>query len=361
MHAICKWGVLLGVVAAPGFTDDLVFLHHSVGQNWLDHSLREALLGKSYVDAVNEFTYGTEVDHDGGRPGSLGEAPGEYTDMNHWILWFNDYVEHILSFADSSGTNRIVLFKSCFPNSHIWDSGTEPGDPFSGDFTLANFRAIYRHPNGPGHTYTYEGREYKPLEDVFAEHPDVLFVPITSPPLHYAWADATDDDAAHRARLFNTWLKETWLAEYDAAHPGLKNVAVFDLFNELAYSDSRWPHPNRLRQEYGGARGDSHPNSSANAHLTAVFATNPGNFLDSAWIAFGGTIEGEGEGESEGEGEGEGESSGCNGSGPLSNPSIDDAVMIGMAACVLAMAGTRHGRARPLPHSTCVSQCSPVS
>ncbi len=285
-----------------GSADNLVFIHHSVGSNWLSHSLDDALVAKSYIDERNDITYGTVIDPDSGRPGSPGSVPGDSTDMEHWILWFNDYLDNVKAFDCESGVNRIIMFKSCFPNSNIWDDGVEPGDPFSGDFTLANFKAIYRHPQGSGNTYNHDGRVYKPLEDIFAENPDALFVPVTSPPLNYT---STDDAAAHRARLFNDWLKGEWLSSYNAAHPGLHNVAVFDLFNELAYADNRLTHPNRLRGDYGGSTGDSHPNDAANAHLTAVYATDSDDFIDAAWTAFGGDIEGEGEAEGEGEGEGE--------------------------------------------------------
>ena len=44
--------------------------------------------------------------------------------------------------------------------------------------------------------------------------------------------------------------------------------------------------PNRLREEYGDANGNSHPNSTANAYSTQVFATDPDNLLDRAWDAF---------------------------------------------------------------------------
>jgi hypothetical protein len=289
--------------------EDLVFVHHSVGNNWLNSGLHDALLAKDYIGQRNDISYGVDVVPDAGRPDSLKSPSGDYTDMSHWILWFNDYLGSVKSYATpyglakiisrlsdavgvgkiqggATGFNRIVMFKSCFPNSNIVSNGAEPGDPFDSSPTLANYRAVYRHPDGPGHTYTHAGNTYKPLEDVFAENPDVLFIAITAPPLHYAPVDATNDDNAHRARVFNNWLQNDWLAGYQAAHPGLNNVVVFDLFNVLAYSDDYPVHPNRLKAEYGGESGDSHPNAAANAYLTQVFAAGPDNFIDSAWRAF---------------------------------------------------------------------------
>ena len=273
--------------AAPqATTDDLVFIHHSCGRNWLNSGLDAALLAKSYIDERNDIYYGTTMSPDPGRPASLGSTPGDHTDMQHWILWFNDYFEGIRTHGSATGFNRIIMFKSCFPNSNVSATGTEPGDPFSGTRTLANYKAVYRHPAGPGGTYTRDGVTYKPLEDIFAEHPAILFIPVTAPPRHYAPTDATNDAEAHRARLFNNWLKNVWLADYNAAHPGLNNVAVFDWFDVLTYPDDHPAHPNRLREEYGGTSGDSHPNTQANQDSTAIFATDPDNFIDAAWASF---------------------------------------------------------------------------
>ncbi len=273
--------------ALPAETeDDIVFIHHSCGSAWLSNSLHVALLAKDYIDERNDITYGTDVSPDVGRPDSLSPTPGDRTNMNHWILWFNDYLDGARHHGSDTGFNRIVMFKSCYPISNVTADGAEPGDPFSSAQTLANYKAVYRHPDGPGHTYTRNSDIYRPLEDIFAQNPDILFIPVTAPPLHYAPSDATNDANAQRARLFNEWLKQDWLAGYDAAHPGLNNVAIFDWFDVLAYPDDHPDHPNRLREEYGGANGNSHPNSIANGYSTQVFATDPDNLLDRAWDAF---------------------------------------------------------------------------
>jgi uncharacterized repeat protein (TIGR01451 family) len=272
--------------------DDLVFIHHSCGNNWLNNSLHNALLAKDYIDERNDIYYGTTMSSDPGRPASLGGTPGDNTNMNHWILWFNDYLDGVKSHGAADGFNRIIMFKSCYPISNISSDGTEPGDPFSSSQTTVSYKAVYRHPDGSGNTYTHDSYTYKPLEDIFAENPDTLFIPVTAPPRHYAPSDATNDAEAHRARQFNNWLKNDWLASYNAAHPGLNNVAVFDWFDVLAYPDDHSSHPNRLRAEYGGESGDSHPNDTANAYSTQVFATDPDNFIDNAWSAFSGSEEG---------------------------------------------------------------------
>ncbi len=166
--------ILFSLSANASTTDDLVFIHHSCGNNWLHHSLLDALLAKSYIDEYNNIYYGTDIAPDAGRPDSLGSTPGDHTDMNHWIKWFNDYLQGVKNHDCATGINKIIMFKSCYPNSNIVSDGTEPGDPFSGTKTIANYKAVYRHPDGSGHTYINGGYTYKPLEDIFAENPDTL-------------------------------------------------------------------------------------------------------------------------------------------------------------------------------------------
>ncbi|HBA83021.1 MAG TPA: hypothetical protein DCZ95_02900 [Verrucomicrobia bacterium] len=263
--------------------DDLLFIHHSCGANWLANSLNQALIHKDFIDERNDITYGSDLPPDAGRPDSLASTPGDATDMNHWIRWFNDYLQGIRTFGCANGTNRIILFKSCYPISGITADGAEPGDPFNAAQTLANYKALYRHPNGAGGVYTNTGYIYRTLEDLFASNPNILFIPIAAPPLTYA---GTTDAQAHRARLFNDWLKNDWLPSYNTAHPELNNVAVFDWFDYLTYPDHHTNHPNRLKEEYGGAGGDAHPNALANTNSTWVFAAGQNSFVDQAWSAF---------------------------------------------------------------------------
>lgn len=264
--------------------ENLVFIHHSCGENWLNSGLHDALLAKDYIGKRNDITYGVDVKADSGRPDSLGPVPGELTDMNHWILWFNDYLGSVLKHGCGSGVNRIVMFKSCFPNSHVEAGDSTEGDPFSDWKTLANYKAVYRHPGGQGQTYEHEGHTYRALGDVFSLHPETLFIAVTAPP--ECWGE-TDNEIAANARAFNNWLKTEWLSDYSSA-TGLHNVAIFDWFDFLAAPSSAGSHPNQLRAEFGGDAGDSHPNETANARSTRVFASGPDSFLDLAWAAFRG-------------------------------------------------------------------------
>jgi PKD repeat protein len=268
--------------SSPGGPNGAIFIHHSCGENWLNSGLHRALLSKPYIDDRNDITYGTELKPDPGRPASLGSPAGDLTDMQHWVLWFNDYFNVVRAHGcRGGGANRVILFKGCFPNSHIDDAGTEPGDPFSDWRAIANYKAVFRHPAGPGKTYTHDGQTYRALEDVFAQHPGTLFIPVIAPPECRA---ETNKPIAANARAFNNWLKNEWLPAY-TRRTKLHNVAVFDWFDLLATSPTD-AHPNQLRPDYGGTSGDSHPNAAANARSTKVFATAPDNFLDKAWKAF---------------------------------------------------------------------------
>ncbi|MCC6694746.1 MAG: PKD domain-containing protein [Candidatus Hydrogenedentes bacterium] len=262
--------------------EDVVFIHHSCGENWLNGGLHDALVAKNYIDERNDITYGVDVEPDPGRPDTLGPVSGELTDMHHWILWFNDYLGSVQKHGCADGVNRILIFKSCFPNSHVEAGDSSAGDPFSDWKMLANYKAVYHHPGGSGQTYEHEGHAYHALEDVFAQHPDTLFITVTAPP--ECWAE-TDQQIAANARAFNNWLTKEWWPGYTKA-TGLHNVVVFDWFDLLAAPPNAGAHANQLRAEFGGNAGDSHPNDAANAQSTRVFASGPGNFIDRAWAEF---------------------------------------------------------------------------
>ena len=262
-------------------TDDFIFIHHSCGENWLNNSLHTALLAKDYIDERNDITYGTVLNPDPGRNSSLGGIPGDNTDMNHWILWFNDYLNAILNHGSADGENRIVMFKSCYPTNAIIGQGVT-GDPFSAEKTSRNYRAVFTYAVGV-EEYTHNGKVYKPLEEIFAENPNTLFIFVTAPPL--CWADTNNIEASN-ARKFYTWLKNDWLVSYNTNNPGLDNVAIYDWFDFLAYDNDHATHPNMLKNEFGGSTGNSHPNALANQQSTIDFCTGVGNFLDEVWASF---------------------------------------------------------------------------
>ncbi len=208
----------------------LVFLHHSVGRNWLQDGLREELMARGI--AVQSITYGDEI--------------GEETDMNNWVPKFEKNIEQIFNFGytDSDVQNDIIMFKSCYPNSNIISEGTKAGDPYSPEKTTSNYHAIF-----------------DSLKNTFSAHPQKQFIYVTSPPLHKL---KTSLENAARAREFNQWIKSDFITRYKE-ETGLNNFVVFDLFDVLANDQ------NLLKDNYSDREGDSHPNLIANKAASKAF------------------------------------------------------------------------------------------
>jgi len=237
---------------------NLVFLHHSCGSNWLADpaekprggSLRGALTDAGFN--VHETNYKDDVPGVDGHDDEGLHPIGDNTNVNHWTHWFNYHLDGIKRWqCDEGETNKVVMFKTCFPGSNITADGDEPGDTESPEKTLANYRAVYNE-----------------LAGIFAQNPDTLFVAVTAPPLSPAGKGYVKENAA-RARTFNNWLKREWLDGYrDKA--GLKNVAVFDFFDVLANPHDHPTEPDGLREDYR-RETDSHPETPGNAAATAKF------------------------------------------------------------------------------------------
>ncbi|MBU2103045.1 MAG: SGNH/GDSL hydrolase family protein [Candidatus Omnitrophota bacterium] len=227
----------------PAAQEKLLFIHHSCGENWLADGLRDALQGKGIE--VHDATYG--------------DAIGEDTDVCHWYPKFKGQLEQIFTFDAHPDTyyqdasqNDIIMFKSCFPNSDITDEGNiETATAEDCEKTMASYKA-----------------SYNALVDIFAAHPDKLFIIVTAPPL---LARETSPAAAGRARQFNAWLTTEYLSNY-REKSRLHNVVVFDFFSVLA-DDKGF-----LRKDLASNPGDSHPSAGANKKATELFLP----FLDSA-------------------------------------------------------------------------------
>ena len=234
----------------------LIFIHHSSGENWLadEHGgLGRALGRNNYF--VSDTNYGWGPD-----------GIGDRTDIVNWPEWFTvpesakylkalykesgQHAPYTRTLSDPGGENRIVMFKSCFPNS---DLEGKPGDPPErGDgLTVGNAKAIYRE-----------------LLGAFARRPDKLFIVITAPPLQ----DATH---AANARAFNTWLVRDWLADYKG-----RNVAVFDYYNVLTgprnhhrFRDGEIEHVTNQGGNtlFYPTDGDDHPSPAGNRKATQEF------------------------------------------------------------------------------------------
>ena len=299
---------LLDAPIPPEKPVKLIFLHHSTGGNWLadidEHKsaggLGQALMADNYFVSGTNYSWNVNGDDIGNR-----------TDIGHWWEWFsgpkrdeymgavyNEFDQNLKGNADwtffgnysrmddpnSTQENEIILFKSCYPNSHLAGNPTDPPtvgdnplwgkDAMAGDefMTVSNVKGIYTD-----------------LLDYFAAHPDKLFIVITAPPLvKYEKWQKTDAEHAANARAFNKWLLNEWLVDYPQ-----KNVAVFDFYNVLTSNGGSSSNNDQWLEEgnhhrwwdgavqhtqtedsnlsaYGSLR-DSHPSAAGGQKATAEF------------------------------------------------------------------------------------------
>ena len=256
--------------APPAQPLQLLFIHHSCGGQLLaapgpaagancihtthpnGGGLRALLERNNYQ--VHEASYGSLV--------------GQDTDIFDWLPKFRDQMDLILT-CDRQDTryqdgrrNRIVVFKSCFPNNAFVAAGSAPGNPAGPELTVWNAKAAYT-----------------ALLDEFRKHPDVLFVCLTAPPLapqlppQALWkklarkvmgrAEPSPAASAPLAREFNNWLAGTdgWLKDGQPA-----NVVVFDYYHILTGDGAS------DLSAYATANGcDSHPSQAGNTKAAQAF------------------------------------------------------------------------------------------
>lgn len=196
----------------------LIFIHHSVGENWLSDD--NGGLGKT----LGENNYFVSDTYYGWGP----DAIGDHTDIPDWLEWFSgpdrdtymnavyteyrddaagyDYYNRPM--ADPGGENQIVIFKSCYPNSNLAGNPADPAGE-APDMTVGGAKYVYNQ-----------------LLDYFKRHPERLFIAITPPP-------ETSPEYAESAESFSRWMTEDWLSDY----PGT-NVGVFDLHAVLSGTEN---------------------------------------------------------------------------------------------------------------------------
>jgi len=218
------------------FGKQLLFIHHSVGENWLNEGgLKDSLAGLGV--GVHSVTYGSDI--------------GQDTDMSDWVSKFNRYFEKMLKYDikpdilyPGDMENDIIMFKPCFPNSDIGAEGTPPGNPLEKDRTVWNYKSVFAH-----------------LKEQFSKAPGKSFIYVTAPPLV---PTETSVENANRAREFNDWVKNDFVADY-MKRTGMENFRVFDLFDILADSS------NCLQPAYRRSETNSHPNANGSREATGRF------------------------------------------------------------------------------------------
>jgi hypothetical protein len=220
-----------------GAVVNLVFIHHSCGENWLNDGLCRALNDSGYH--VADIYYGWR-------------EYGDRTDTVDWPMWFTDGVMELVyqelgnmtaqnTIDAAPGENTVIMFKSCFPNS---DVGSD----------IADEKAIY-----------------DSLLPYFEAHPDKMFVLVTPPPMQ-------EISVPEKTRELCDWLVDPaagWLADLRT-----NNVFVFDLYTVLTHPDAHhWLKEGRETHTsvegsdtlYYDSDGDDHPNPEGNAKATEEF------------------------------------------------------------------------------------------
>jgi hypothetical protein len=224
------------ITASAGDYKNIIFLHHSVGQNMIAQgSVRELLAQEGYRFWDHDYNWPGLSDAAGKLVGYNYNIPGDNTDPDGLIGIFSQPLFDLpLNTLSGLMQHEVIAFKSCFPASAI-----------ASDEQLAQHQAWYLE-----------------IRNFMDQHPEKMFLVITQPPLNPA---ETSAGAATRARAFANWLKsDMFLGER-------RNVATFDLFDLLAENNLQAADANMLRQDYRQG-GDSHPTQAANAIVGPQFA-----------------------------------------------------------------------------------------
>jgi hypothetical protein len=225
------------VAARQGEWRDVIFLHHSVGENLIAQGeVRQTLSAAGYSFWDQDYNWKGLHDPQGAATGYSYNVPGDNTDPDGLLGIFSQPLFSLpLNTLSGLMQHDVIAFKSCFPASNI-----------ASDAELADHKAWYLK-----------------IRDFIDQHPEKMFIVVTQPPLNPA---ETTLEAASRARAFANWLKS------DEFLQGRQNIATFDLFDQLAESEQQAADANMLRQDYRQS-SDSHPTQIANQLIGPKFAS----------------------------------------------------------------------------------------
>jgi hypothetical protein len=184
------------------------------------------------------------------------------SDDNEWATWHNIFLNRdqnndIQPFLQN---NKIIVIKSCFPSSNIYETGSPSDTLDPTNKTIYNYKWHWRN-----------------IVKVMRAHPENFFAIWTNAPLV---ANETNNQEARLSNQLCRWAKDTLAAGNDpifGAFPA--NAYVFDFFHKLADSNGKLP------SQYAAGSGDSHPNAAATNLVAPQFVTE---IFDAA-IAYEGT------------------------------------------------------------------------
>ncbi len=266
MKKIACWlMILVFCYGIPLFAQDedfsnIIFLHHSTGGNLINQGAVRSLIAayNTQFGANLEFWdhgYNGDGVHDqNGNYYNNYNIPNDNTDpiglYNLFMLPVHNPPDNALSrfllphpMGADTVTHDVIIFKSCFPASDI-----------SSEQMLTDYQ-----------------NWYLAIRNIMDAHPEKIFIPMTPPPLVRS---ATTPENAARAQRFADWLMSP---EYSWAH---LNICVFDFRHYLMEHDPTSIYYNCLREAYGGAGGDSHPNLLANQTVGPIFVNHITNAIE---------------------------------------------------------------------------------
>jgi len=224
-------------IPSDGTYTNVIFLHHSTGRALIaEGNVRALLSRRGYQFWDHGYNQQGLIRPDGTPAGGSYRIPGNRgrgnTDVDGLVRLFSQPVTDLPSNAFSRLLqHEVIIFKSCFPNSAVEDQVMEEALRES----------------------------YLQIRDVIDQHPDHVFILVTSPPLHPL---ATNRQEAARARAIADWLAS------DAFHGAHPNLFVFDLFDRLADPET---HMLRAGYQKDTQEPDSHPNRAANETIGPQF------------------------------------------------------------------------------------------
>ncbi|HSN98360.1 MAG TPA: hypothetical protein VLS89_08680, partial [Candidatus Nanopelagicales bacterium] len=161
--------------ANPGGPVDLVFLHHSVGGQLLTEPgpSKEMIADTNiYVSHPNGGGLRRKLEAAGYKvhEAAYKSAVADRTDLFDWLPKFRGQMARILRTAmheeqlPGGMQNRVVMFKSCYPNNRFTAMGEAPGKAEGPELTVWNAKA-----------------SFTAMLPEFAKHKDTLFVYLTAP------------------------------------------------------------------------------------------------------------------------------------------------------------------------------------
>lgn len=272
---------VIGGISPPSSPVKLIFVHHSIGENWLadgDGKLALELMSNNYFVSDTNYYWGPT--------GSLSLGIGTYTDIGYWHNWFRGadsstylsalYLENQQNYlygyaiysrlvTEPAGNNEIIMFKSGHLCSNLKGTTDEVVPAIGSNPLVSRYQD-----EGNYHTVANAKGIYIDLLNYFQAHQEKLFIVITAPPV-------TDGTYADNIRYFNSWLVNDWLDSY-----AYDNVAVFDFYNVLTHPDNHHRIVNGVPSHEinnsqntsyypGGVGGGDHINTAGGQKATSEF------------------------------------------------------------------------------------------